>query len=163
MVVGAPTLYAMTEADRDAVGLIGIRAWLSSSAFDDAYLDPAVIKRVRGEFLAFARETHCDLVVAKKGDVVVGWGARAGAADAISDIWIDPDHQGEGIGRLLVTHFVQAMQSSGITMAKIGTHAKNVHAIAAYERCGFRIVWRGRQWSQSMGVELDKVRLEKPL
>ncbi len=54
----------MAEADRDAVGLIGFRAWQSSSAFEDTYLDPVVIERVRGEFEVFAKETTCDVVIA---------------------------------------------------------------------------------------------------
>ena len=153
----------MTEADRNAIGLIGIRAWQSSSAFEDTYLDPVVVKRVRGEFEVFAKETNCDLVVAEIDGAIIGWGARAAGPDYISDIWIDPEHQGRGIGRSLVEHFLEAMRSADISMAKIATHARNLNAIRAYERCGFAIVWQGTQWSESMKVELQKVRLEKPL
>ncbi|WHA40063.1 GNAT family N-acetyltransferase [Agrobacterium larrymoorei] len=153
----------MTEADRDAVGLVGIRAWQSSSAFEDSYLDPMVIERVGGEFAKFAQETSCDVVVAEIDGAPVGWGARAGEPDYISDIWIDPDYQGRGIGRALVDHLIEKMRGSGIAIAKIATHARNVNAIRAYERCGFSIVWQGTQWSESMQVDLEKVRLEKPL
>ncbi len=153
----------MTEADRNAVGLIGFRAWQSSSAFEHSYLDPAVIARVGAEFASFARETTCDVVVADIDGTIVGWGAQAGEPDYISDIWIDPGNQGRGIGRVLVEHFVNKMRMSGIAVAKIATHAKNVHAIRAYQRCGFAIVWHGKEWSKSMQVELEKVRLEKPL
>ena len=153
----------MTEADRDAVGLVGIRAWQSSSAFEDTYLDPIVIERVRGEFAAFARETTCDVVVAEIDGMIVGWGARAGEPDYISDIWVDPAYQGRGVGGILVEHFVEEMRRSYIPVAKIATHARNVHAIRAYEHCGFHVVWQGKQWSQSMKVELQKVRLERSL
>lgn len=163
MVVSGLTIRAMTEADRDAVGLVGIRAWQSSSAFEDSYLDPAVIERVGGEFAKFAQETKCDVAVASIDDTIVGWGARAGELDYISDIWIDPEFQGRGIGRALVDHLIEKMRGSGIAIAKIATHAKNVNAIRAYERCGFSIVWQGTQWSESMQVDLEKVRLEKPL
>ncbi|WP_366513048.1 GNAT family N-acetyltransferase [uncultured Agrobacterium sp.] len=163
MVVSGIIIRAMTEADRNAVGLIGFRAWQSSSAFEDTYLDPVVIERVRGEFEVFAKETNCDLVVAEIDGAIVGWGARAGEPDDISDIWIDPEHQGRGIGRFLVEHFLEDMRSADIPTAKIATHARNVNAIRAYERCGFAIVWQGTQWSESMKVELQKVRLEKPL
>ena len=153
----------MNEADRNAVGLIGIRAWQSSSAFEDSYLEPAVIERVRSEFVTFAQETRCDVVIAEIDGAIVGWGSRAAEPDYISDIWIDPDHQGRGIGRALVDHFLDEMRASGISTAKIATHARNVNAIRAYERCGFVIVWQGKQWSESMKVELQKVRLERVL
>jgi len=55
------------------------------------------------------------------------------------------------------------MRSAHVKTAKIATHAKNINAIRAYERCGFRVVWQGTQWSESMKVELQKVQLEKPL
>lgn len=150
----------MTEADRYAVGLVGFRAWQSSNAFEDTYLDPVVIERVRGEFETFAKETDCAVVVADIDGTVVGWGACAGEPDYISDIWIDPAYQGRGIGRILVEHFLKQMRDASISVAKIATHAKNVNAIRAYERCGFKVVWQGSQWSESMKVELQKVRLE---
>ena len=153
----------MSEADREAVGLVGFRAWQSSSAFEDVYLDPAVIERVRGQFEMFAKETDHAVVVADIDGAIVGWGACAGEPDYISDIWIDPAYQGRGIGRILVEHFLKQMRDASISTAKIATHAKNVNAIRAYERCGFNIVWQGSQWSESMKVELEKVRLELTL
>ncbi len=153
----------MTEADRKAVGLVGFAAWKSSSAFEDTYLDPAVIERVSGEFESFVAETQCDIAVAEIDGTLVGWGAREGAPDYISDIWIDPVFQGRGIGRVLVEHFLEEMRNSGISIAKIATHARNINAIRLYERCGFRIVWQGTEWSESMQVELQKVRLERQL
>ena len=153
----------MKEADRIAVGLVGFAAWKSSSAFEGAYLDPVVIERVRGEFEGFAAETQYDIAIAETDGALAGWGARAGAPDYISDIWIDPDFQGRGIGRALVDHFLDQMRSSHIPVAKIATHAKNINAIRLYERCGFQIVWRGTQWSETMQVELHKVRLERIL
>lgn len=153
----------MTEADRKAVGLVGFAAWKSSSAFEDTYLDPVVVERVRGEFETFAQKTQCDIAVAEIDGLLAGWGARADGPDYISDIWIAPNFQGRGIGRMLVEHFVNEMRGSGISVAKIATHARNVNAVKLYERCGFEVVWRGTQWSESMQVELQKVRLERVL
>lgn len=55
------------------------------------------------------------------------------------------------------------MRAVGISTATISTHARNVAAIRLYQRCGFEIVWQGQQWSDSMKVELEKVRLEQVL
>ncbi|WP_327786370.1 GNAT family N-acetyltransferase [Rhizobium skierniewicense] len=156
-------IRAMTEADRTAVGLIGFAAWQSSSAFEDSYLDPVVIERVRREFESFAAETQCDIAIADIDGAIAGWGARAGDPDYISDIWISPEFQGRGIGRLLVEHFLDQMRNSGTPIAKIATHARNVNAIRLYERCDFAVVWQGTQWSETMQVNLQKVRLERVL
>lgn len=153
----------MQEADRIAVGFIGFSAWQSSSAFDDSYLDPAVIERVRGEFEDFARTTNCDVVVAEIDGNIVGWGARDGQPHYISDLWVHPQWQGHGIGRALIDHFLASMRSAHLPYASIGTHARNHAAIRLYERCGFETIWRGTAWSKSMQVELERVRMQKML
>jgi ribosomal-protein-alanine N-acetyltransferase len=153
----------MNEADREAVGLVGFRAWQSSNAFEDVYLDPSVIERVRGEFAQFAATSTSDIAVVEIDGEIAGWGARDGEPNHISDLWVGPEWQGRGIGRALVEHFLQKMRAVGIGTVTISTHAKNVSAIRLYERCGFQIVWQGQQWSDSMKVELQKVRLEHVL
>lgn len=153
----------MHEADRDAVGFVGFTAWRSSSAFDDSYLDALVVERVRGEFEQFAKSPVGDVVVAFIGDVLAGWGARDSAPDYISDLWVDPKWQGKGIGTALIHHFLGKMKAEGSPLARISTHARNRAAIHLYERCGFEIVWRGMEWSDSMKVELEKVKLERSL
>ncbi len=157
------TLRPMNEADRDAVGSAGFAAWRSSGAFDDSYLDPAVIERVRGEFAGFAGSPTGDVVVAEVDGVVVGWGARAGAPGDISDLWVDPRWQGNGIGAAIIGHLIEKMRAQNISLATISTHAKNHAAIRLYQRCGFDIAWRGVAWSDSMKVDLEKVRLEREI
>ena len=73
MVVSGLKLRQMNEADRDAVGFVGFAAWRSGEAFDDSYLDPDVIERVRGEFESFAKSPTGDVVVAEMEGVVAGW------------------------------------------------------------------------------------------
>ncbi|WP_313617860.1 GNAT family N-acetyltransferase [Agrobacterium sp.] len=153
----------MNEADRHAVGLVGFRAWRSSNAFEEVYHDPAVIARVQDKFSEFAAKAHCDIAVVEIDGEIAGWGARDGEPNHISDLWVDPNWQGRGLGRALVEHFLEKMRAVGISTATISTHARNVAAIRLYQRCGFEIVWQGQQWSDSMKVELEKVRLERAL
>ncbi len=153
----------MTVADHHVVGEVGFAAWKSSDAFDDAYLDPEVITRVAKEFAIFPTSTQGDVHVAELGGEVVGWAARDSARDYISDAWVEPQCQGRGVGRTLVQHLLDLIASEGHVLARIHTHGKNVGAIRLYERCGFAIVWRGMEFSKSMGVDLEKVHLQKSL
>jgi [ribosomal protein S18]-alanine N-acetyltransferase len=68
-----------------------------------------------------------------------------------------------GIGRSLIDHLLSRMRGDGITLATIHTHASNSGAIRLYERAGFRIVWRGMEFSRSAGAELEKVHMERVL
>ncbi|WP_272869312.1 GNAT family N-acetyltransferase [Agrobacterium tumefaciens] len=163
MVVSSLKLRPMNEADRDAVGFVGFAAWRSGEAFDESYLDPAVIEWVRGEFENFAKSPTGDIAVAEIDGIVVGWGACDAAPHHISDLWVDPNWQGKGIGKALILHFLDRMRAQGLPLATIDTHAGNQTAIGLYERCGFQIVWRGMEWSDIMKVELEKVKLERRL
>ncbi|MGK6312962.1 N-acetyltransferase family protein [Neorhizobium sp. DT-125] len=153
----------MTAADHQAVAAVGFGAWSASDAFEDSYLDPAVIARVEHEFAVFPSQTEGEIHVAELDGEIVGWGARENAPNYVSDLWVRPDCQGRGVGRALLLYLCDLMISEGLAIARLDTHAKNSGAIRLYERCGFVIVWRGPEYSKSMGVELEKVHLEKTL
>lgn len=163
MVVGKLIIREMTVADHAVVGLVGFAAWKSSDAFEDVYLDRQAIDRVRGQFTIFPMEATGDVHVASLDGAIVGWAARDGLRDCISDLWVDPDYQGRGVGRALIHHMIDLIAAAGHPVARIQTHARNAAAIRLYQRCGFTIVWRGREFSKSMGTELEKVHLEKAL
>lgn len=153
----------MTVADHHVVGEVGFAAWSASDAFEETYLDPDVIARVKHEFAIFPSEGSAEIYVAELDGEIVGWGARENAPNYVSDLWVLPDYQGRGIGRALLLHLCDLMASEGLSVARLDTHAKNAGAIRLYERCGFTIIWRGLEYSKSMGVDLEKVHLEKAL
>ncbi|EJC79092.1 acetyltransferase [Rhizobium leguminosarum bv. trifolii WSM2297] len=153
----------MAAADHEAVGAVGFAAWAASDAFETSYRDPGVIVKVRHEFDVFPHETKGEIFVAERHKAIVGWGARENDPNYISDLWVHPDHQGRGVGRALVLHLCELMANEGLATVRLDTHARNEGAIRLYERCGFAIVWRGREFSKSMGVPLEKVHLEKRL
>jgi ribosomal-protein-alanine N-acetyltransferase len=153
----------MTVADHQVVGEVGFAAWKSSDAFEPAYANAEVIERVRHAFAIFPENTSGDVHPAEIDGVIVGWAARDNDRDYVSDVWVHPDYQGRGIGRALVLHILAVISAEGHPLARISTHASNASAIRLYERCGFEIVWRGIEFSKSMNVDLEKVRLEKRL
>lgn len=153
----------MTAADHAAVGRIGFAAWAASEAFDESYSNPDVIARVEREFAIFPGEGGAEIHVAALAGELVGWCARETRPNYISDLWVSPAHQGKGIGRSLLLHLCNLIAAEGHATARLDTHARNARAIRLYEGCGFDIVWRGTEFSKSMGVDLEKVHLEKPL
>lgn len=153
----------MTTADHAAVVTVGFAAWLSSDAFKGVALSEEVIGRTRRAFVVFPVETDAEVYVAELGRKVVGWGARDRAPDYISDLWVDPGCQGKGIGRSVIEHLCEHIRADGHASVRIDTQGRNTGGIRLYERCGFVITWRGIEYSQSMGIELEKVHLEKSL
>ena len=151
----------MTEADAQRVGEVGFSAWAANPVLNDFGAD--VPERVRSAFRDFAATGSKVILVAECNGEIVGWTAREGEADYVSDLWVDPDHQGRGAGRALLEYVFSLMRSEGIKRARIATHARNAGAIRLYERCGFVLVWRGMERSEAMQMDVEKVRFERAL
>ncbi len=151
----------MTEADAESVGEVGFAAWAANPVLNDFGTEmPA---RVHRAFRDFAASGSSVTLVAECDGEVVGWTARDGDADYVSDLWVHPDHQGRGAGRALLEHVFSLMRTEGIGRARIATHARNAGAIRLYGRCGFVLVWRGMERSEAMQMDVEKVHLERVL
>jgi ribosomal-protein-alanine N-acetyltransferase len=151
----------MTVADHHVVGEVGFAAWQSSDAFKGVDLSADVLERTRKAYEVFAGETNGDVRLAELDGEVVGWCARDGAPNYISDLWVLPNHQGRGIGKALVLDAIARIKAEGHSTATIHTHGRDAGASRLYHRCGFAITWRGIEYSKSMGIDLEKVHLEQ--
>lgn len=154
-------LRDMIAADHEVVGRVGWEAWRSTGPLDRGFADPKVAQRVKDAFLCFPSTTKGTVTVAEIDGQVVGWGARDGEADYISDIWIAPDFQRRGIGMALVEHFCAIIRGEGMRQARIATHQKNFAAIALYKRCSFDIAWQGMERDSILKLEIPRVRLRR--
>ncbi|WP_308218635.1 GNAT family N-acetyltransferase [Ciceribacter sp. RN22] len=151
----------MTEADAESVGEVGFAAWAANRILND--FGTEMPERVHRAFCDFAATGSPVILVAECEGEIVGWTARDGGPDYVSDLWVRPDHQGKGAGRALLEHVFSLMRSEGIERARIATHARNIGAIRLYERCGFVLIWRGMERSEAMQMDVEKVHLEKAL
>ena len=158
MVVRDFVIRDMTAADADIVGRVGFDAWAANPVLNAFGVDMMV--RIRLSFRRFAEEYFSLITVGELGDEIAGWTARDGARDYISDLWVSPAHQGLGIGSALISNLLREMRAEGLKRARIDTHAANEGAIRLYKDLGFKIVWRGMQHSPSMGMAVDKVKMQ---
>lgn len=158
MVVKDFVIRDMTAADADSVGRVGFDAWAANPVLNAFGVDMMV--RIRLSFRRFAQEHYSLITVGELGDEIAGWIARDGARDYISDLWVSPAHQGLGIGSALVSRLLREMRAEGLKRARIDTHAANEGAIRLYKDLGFTIFWRGMQNSPSMGMAVDKVKMQ---
>ncbi|MBA4797509.1 MAG: GNAT family N-acetyltransferase [Rhizobiales bacterium] len=148
----------MTAADAESVGRVGFDAWAANPVLNAFGVEMMV--KIRLSFRRFAEEHFSLITVGQLGDEIAGWTARDGARDYISDLWVSPAHQGLGIGSALISNTLREMRAEGLKRARIDTHAANEGAIRLYKDLGFAIVWRGMQHSPSMGMAVDKVKMQ---
>lgn len=99
--------------------------------------------RQRADIEAFLANDAPNIWLAVDGSTIVGWvGIRLHPEDMMGEIYIlavDPDWQGQGIGKLLIDHGITEMRRAGMSIAMVETGDDPGHAPsrAAYERSGF--------------------------
>jgi ribosomal-protein-alanine N-acetyltransferase len=160
----------MTDADRTGVADIGYSSWLANRLYQE-WFDPAVESRARSWLQDWVKNPKCDVVVCVVDGEVVGWGARdnyekpgAGAPlDYISDLWVSPDTQGRGVGSAILNELMDRMRAEGLKRAQIEVAQANLRALDLYIRQGFRETWRGVKMSETLGLPLPRILLERRL
>lgn len=77
--------------------------------------------------------------VAFNGRTPVGYAVtgRAGNRGYLQRLAVNPDHQGEGLGRELVYDCLRWLHNKGAAHAMVNTQERNTRALALYEHLGF--------------------------
>lgn len=146
----------------ESMGDAGFAAW-AQSAFGLHDAGRTDHRKLRDEFIRFCREKPETVLVARAGDAILGWAAREDMDNIISDLWVAPDAQGQGVGAALLAALEDAIAKQGFGFVELETFAGNAGAVRFYERQGYEAIWRGMKFSASLNYELDKVRFRKAL
>jgi L-amino acid N-acyltransferase YncA len=106
--------------------------------------------------------------VATDGDEVIGWAAAGPVSDRCAyagvvenSVYVDPDFQGRGVGRLLLSALVAASEAAGNWTMQTGIFPENTASLALHEACGFRVVGRRERLGQLEGRWRDVMLLER--
>ncbi len=107
-------------------------------------------------------------LVAVEGDEVAGWTAAGPVSERCcyagvveSSVYVSPEHQRRGIGRLLLDALVAAAEQSGCWTIQTGIFPENVASVSLHVACGFRIVGRRERLGELDGVWRDVLLLER--
>lgn len=96
---------------------------------------------------------------------VVGWAAiltrqhRNGLSGRLYSIAIAPEAAGQGLGRRLAVHTIDAVETAGVTRISLEVRADNDRAIALYESLNFRTTERLPGY---YGDGADGLRMRRP-
>lgn len=148
--------------DCERLGQIGFASWLESAfGRDDAGRTDG--EKLHAEFTKFGCEQFATILLAEDAGRILGWGAREDSDEIISDLWVAPEAQGNGVGAALLAALEDAIALAGFGYAELETYAGNAGAVRFYQRQGYDPVWRGMKFSASLNYELDKIRFRKTL
>jgi phosphinothricin acetyltransferase len=108
-------------------------------------LEPKMMDWRRDWFAGFAQRGRHRLLVARDGDVVLGYASsarhRPKAAyepSVETSVYLGPDHVGRGIGRILYETLLRELEGEDVHRAFAGIALPNPASVRLHERLGFR-------------------------
>ncbi|WP_116654152.1 GNAT family N-acetyltransferase [Pelagibacterium sediminicola] len=161
------TLRTASIAEADKLGRLAFASWDSSMRQILRSETEAALQNERDalllSFQLFCINATPAITVAERNGKPIGWAACEAMSAYISDLWVAPEFQRLGVGRMLLSRTEQGIFRAGYDVSVLETHAENGGAIRFYAREGYEIVWRGIKFSRMIGQRIEKVRMEKRL
>lgn len=155
------TIRSAREDDAPVLAAVGMRAWESAVI---GWIDTALMRaNATRAFTDFTQRAFLTIDVAEQGGQVVGWAARENFDNHITDLWVDPARQKQGVGQMLLLKLESEIEAQGYESVRLETHSQNAHAIHFLKRQGYAINWMTAVWSPQLDRDVDTVGLVKPL
>jgi [ribosomal protein S18]-alanine N-acetyltransferase len=157
-------MVAIRNARQDEAELlagVGFRAWDSTA--DGWGDDPAIRESAFMSFKAFTAEKWLSIDVAEQAGQVVGWAAREKLDNNITDLWVEPSFQRQGVGTHMLVHMENELKGLEHLEVTAEIHAENNVAMSFFESRGFRVRWMTTGWSAKLDRDVETVGLVKTL
>jgi ribosomal protein S18 acetylase RimI-like enzyme len=171
------TIRPAAPGDIEALGVISERAWRATypGIVPDAELEDWIAgarDSWRAAFEGGAADRGWRPWVAARGGAVLGFATTTPAksdwlpppegAGELTNLYLDPDVIGSGVGRLLYEHAVADLAERGFDPLVVWAFRDNARAIGFYERMGLVIDVPDHAWVLH-GVPCPIVRFRGPL
>lgn len=155
------TLRNAREEDCEELAEIGLRSW--SQALARIGETASMVDSARAAFRNFTASAWLTITVVEKNGLTAGWAAREALDENITDFWIDPSCQRQGLGKALLNSVESEMIVQGLHKAAVQTHARNNQAVAFFESQGYRISWLSVAYQPKVDRDVESVGLTKQL
>jgi ribosomal-protein-alanine N-acetyltransferase len=155
------TVRNAREDEAEIISEIGFRAWEKAMLSIGEVTD--MRDNARRAFRLFARDCWLTVNVVEHNGTVAGWSAREKLDELITDFWVDPAHQGQGLGKALLVALEAEIVHQGFEIARIETHAHNVEAVGFFEKHGYAVHWLSIAYSPRIDRDVQSVGLSKRL
>jgi ribosomal protein S18 acetylase RimI-like enzyme len=135
----AMTIRKAEPDDAGHLAAIGYEAW-ETSILPLLAEQPGMRQSEQARLASAVSETIGRIIVAQVNGLVVGWCSRAGGRAYIPYLFVAPEFQNNGIGKLLLARMETMIELEGASRVHLETPADNVRAVRFYEHRGYRIL-----------------------
>ena len=157
-------LRPIQKDDLEAATQIGLAAWISAIAPALDTFDAAELPKIEQAFKLFllshiaGEHAATDvLTVATIGGQIVGFCNIDCSKANLTDLWIAPQWQGQGIAAALMHNAKDRARKIGHPAMILEVLAKNQRAIAFYKKEGLEEYGRSRQFDPVLERAVDKI------
>ena len=159
--MAAFTIRPARADDVRRIAGIGYAAWRRGIG---DLVPPEAGRRIGPEtFAEFARDARGEILVADVDGRVVGFAATEHGDNQITDLWVSPDAEGQGIGTALMAATEARIGLRGYDAVEIDVMTANRRALGLYEYLGYRAIRESHAYDPHLQIELHKTRLRKRL
>ena len=155
------TVRNAREDEATLLAEIGFRAWEKAMTSIGEMTD--MRNSAWEAFLNFTRSEWLTITTVEHDGMLAGWAAREKLDELISDFWIDPQHQKQGLGRALLAEVESEIVRQGFEEARVETHAHNLEAIGFFQRFDYSINWLSIAYAPKIDRDVQSVGLLKRL
>ncbi len=147
--------------EASALASVAYAAWEKS-------IGPLVSESARAgiselDFADFIRENPDQVLAAFVDGVAMGCVATEYGDNYISDLWVDPVHEGKGIGSALLDAMTDVIRSRGFDTVTIEVLTDNTRALDLYRRLGYVTAWQGMRPDGHLREPVNKTGMVKAL
>lgn len=155
------TIRKARQDDAEFLTGIGLRAW--RKAMTSVGEAAEMIANARDAFASFTQEGWITITIVETSGIIAGWAAREDMDETISDFWIDPNFEGQGLGSALLVALEDEMRAQGFSVARLQTHAMNADALNFFEKKGYSVNWLTISYNPKLDRDVQSVGLSKSL
>jgi L-amino acid N-acyltransferase len=163
----ATRAFAIRPATHDDLGaIVGLYNWAVNQTFATIDSEP-----LDAEEAAHWWETHgkrSKLIVSTDESGVIGWARlfpwKQRGFDVVEDlVYVDPVHQGRGIGRALLTELIKEARGLGYRTIVATIATDNRSGLALHSRLGFEVVGTIRDAANKFDRWMDITLVQRSL
>ncbi len=153
------TIRSARQDEAAILADVGLRAW--EKAMIPVGETKAMVENARTAFWNFVSSEWLTITVIEQNGDVAGWAARENLDEDITDFWIDPVFQGQGLGTALLEAVEKEIRHLGFEKATLETHAMNREGLHFFEKHGYSVHWLTIAYNPKLDRDIQTVGLTK--